>query len=130
VQNLQNKIRQYNSYLEGAKREFEVVELYAELKRETAYLVETKSAINAANASIQGKIYEMAEYKGLAAFLKTVSTQSGRQVVSYGMAEPQVYVAQLSATDIDKRLGRLSKRSRSFRMSLTTSMQKFELKYR
>ncbi len=110
VKDLQQKIQASNSYLEGSEPDFDVHGLYAQLTVEIDRLWRTKAAINAANASIQDAIYEMAECKGLAAFLKGLNTQRGLQMMAYMATQPQEYVSQITAQDAYDKIAEIEKR--------------------
>lgn len=110
VKDLQQRIQAVNSYLEGSEPDFDAKALYEELKVQADRLWRTKAAINAANAPIQATIYEMAEVKGLAAFLKTLNTQRGLQMMAYMATQPQHYVSQISAPDAAAEITRLEMR--------------------
>ncbi|RYG48531.1 hypothetical protein EON79_04210 [bacterium] len=98
VKGLQERIQASNSYMVGSERDFDAQALYTELRAETETLWRLKLAINAANVPVHGAIYEMAETKGLIAFLKTLNTKRGK-VESYG-DEAFEYEAAITAADV------------------------------
>lgn len=110
VKDLQGRIAACNSYLTGAEPDFDAKALYEELKSETLRLWRLKRSINAANVPIHGEIYELAETKGLIAFLKGLDTKRGKAVVGYMVGEPQNYVAQITAADAAVEIEALEKR--------------------
>ncbi|RYG38365.1 hypothetical protein EON81_03795 [bacterium] len=97
VKGLQERIQASNSRLVGSEADFDARALYGELRTETANLWRLKQAINAANVPVHAAIYEMAETKGLIAFLKTLNTKRGK-VESFG-EEAFVYEAAITGAD-------------------------------
>ncbi|MBC8066044.1 MAG: hypothetical protein H7Y17_14525 [Chlorobia bacterium] len=110
VKDLQQRIQACNSYLEGSEPDFDANELYGQLVTETERLWRTKAAINGANAQIQAAIYEMAEAKGVVAFLKGLNTQRGLQMLAYMATQPQEYVSQITAQAAHEKIHGLEKR--------------------
>ncbi len=110
VKDLQGRIEASNSYLQGSEPDFDAVAMFAQLKAETATLWKIKSAINEANAPIQSSIYEMAETKGLIAFLKGLDTKRGKSVMNYMSITPQEFTAQITASDAKVEIERLEAR--------------------
>lgn len=110
VRDLQQRIQASNSFLEGSEPDFDANELYAQLVADTERLWQTKAAINGANAPIQSAIYEMAECKGLVAFLKGLNTQRGLQMMAYMATQPQEYESQITAQDVHEKVQVLESR--------------------
>ena len=104
VADLRNRISQYNSLPEGTKRPFDIEASYKELLAATNRLIDTKSAINAANGPIQNHIYRMAELRGLAAFLRGLSPQEGPAQLFYGSGVAPNYDSVLNAADLEQRI--------------------------
>jgi hypothetical protein len=100
-------IATYNSTPEDGQ-EYDVPELYQERAVWLTRLVELKTAINAANQTVQKRIFELAELKSLAAMLAKVSTQHGP--VAEGFSGVRVnYVAQLRKPQVDREVRRVEK---------------------
>ncbi|HSI72974.1 MAG TPA: hypothetical protein VK934_07335, partial [Fimbriimonas sp.] len=69
-----------------------------------------KRAINDANVPVHGAIYEMAETKGLVAFLKALGTARGKVPMGYMMGETPEYEAQITAQEALDEITRLEAR--------------------
>ena len=110
VKDLQQRIQSSNSFLEGSEPDFDANELFSQLLDATERLWLIKAAINAANSPIQGTIYELAECKGLVAFLKGLNTQRGLQMMAYMATQPQEYESQITAQDAHQKIDELEKR--------------------
>jgi hypothetical protein len=106
VSQLQTQIRGANSYIEGAKVDFDAKALYETLKVETDRLTALKAAISNANAPIQATIYRLAEMKGLIAFLRGLDTKKGKVVTGY-MGQAEEYVSQIGAAEAEAEAVRL-----------------------
>jgi len=80
VSEVSNKITQYNSIIEGQERPVDINALMEKRGKLMDGLINLKSAINVANAPIQSTIYLLAELKGELNFLRSIMTDSGKQV--------------------------------------------------
>jgi len=83
VKVLQDQIRQYNSVVAGSAKPFDVQSKFTEYEAAALKLAALKSAIQIANAPIVPKIHEMAELRGLIAFLGALDTKAGRNVYGF-----------------------------------------------
>lgn len=85
-------------------------------------LVKIKAAIAAANSEIYGKIFRMAELKGLITTLSALETRHGvfyERGSGYGEQPVAVeYVAQLKAVEVDKLVAELRAEIQSLQDSL------------
>ncbi len=109
VKDLQDRITNSNSVIAGSPPDFDARVLYDELKGETERLWRLKAAINAANVPVHATIYELAETKGLIAFLKGLDTKRGLSAGSY-ISGPQEYEAQITAADAQAQIEDLEAR--------------------
>jgi hypothetical protein len=96
-----------NSTIEG-NQDYDVRQLYKARLVLSEQLVGLKVAMNNANQSIQGLIYELAECKALVAMLGKVNTKHGPSVEGFTGAKT-TYVAQFRKPDIDKEVRRVEK---------------------
>ncbi|MFZ2642101.1 MAG: hypothetical protein WA117_13970 [Verrucomicrobiia bacterium] len=86
-------------------------------------LVKIKAAIAAANAEVYGKIFRMAELKGLITTLSALETRHGvfyERGSGYGDHQPVAveYAAQLKAVEVDKLVAELKAEIQSLQDSL------------
>lgn len=87
-----DNIHRYNSVIEGQERPVDINGLMEKRCKLVDALINLKSGINVANASIQSTIYLMGELKGELSFLRSIDTTSGKQVSrgSWG-SEEKIY---------------------------------------
>ncbi|PID95491.1 MAG: hypothetical protein CSA94_01335, partial [Bacteroidetes bacterium] len=69
---LQNKIKEHNSYIKGNTPIYRTQELLGELQETIEELVELKTKIHKANQPVQDKIFKLAELKSFATFLRNL----------------------------------------------------------
>lgn len=111
VKETQARIESSNSFLAGSEPDFDAKALYDDLKKETERLWRLKLSINAANVPIHAAIYELAETKGLIAFLKGLDTKRGLSAVAgYMPIAPHEYRAQISAGEVGSEIETLEAR--------------------
>ena len=104
VAQLKELLTQQNSRSTKQKFDYDNHEVLTNLRAKIDELVATKAAIGAANAEVYPKIFRLAELKGLAAALKTLSTKEGVYAESLGYAQSVEveYVAQIKKSEVDK----------------------------
>lgn len=95
----------YNSTPED-NQEYDARDLYKARTALTAFLVELKTAINAANQPIQKFIFELAELKSLIVMLNKVDTKHGPTLEGYSGARI-TYVAQMRKREVDREIKRV-----------------------
>jgi hypothetical protein len=87
------------------KFDYDANDLLAQLRAKLDELVKVKTAIATANAAAYGKIFRLAELKGLSATLKALDTKNGVFKEGggfHGTAYDVEYVAQLKKTEVDR----------------------------
>jgi hypothetical protein len=92
------------------KFDYENREVLAQLRTKIDELVKVKAAIAAANADAYGKIFRLAELKGLVTALAGLDTKTGVFHEGGQFAHPGYeveYVAQLGKVDVDKLVAEL-----------------------
>jgi hypothetical protein len=104
VAQLKELLAQQNSRPIKQKFDYDNHQVLADLRAKIGELVVTKAAIAAANAEIYPQIFSLAEFKGLVAALKGLSTKEGVYVESLGYAQSVEveYAAQLKKPEVDK----------------------------
>ena len=109
VAQLKELLTQQNSRSTKQKFDYDNHEVLTNLRAKIDELVATKAAIGAANAEVYPKIFRLAELKGLATALKTLSTKEGVYAESLGYAQSVEveYVAQIKKSEVDKLVGDL-----------------------
>jgi hypothetical protein len=107
VNKFDQDIKTYNSSQEGAERP-DVKALYARRAEVVRQLIDLKTALNAANQSVQRTIYELAECKALIALLAGLNTRHGKVIEGYPGTEIH-YVAQLRKEEVDREVHRLER---------------------
>ena len=80
-------IQTQNSIEEGNPRRYSVKKKIEEIASLTDELVQLKAQLHRANASVYGKIFQMAEIKGIIKELKKMSTDEGKQTERYGSVQ-------------------------------------------
>lgn len=109
VKTLREQIAKYNSVVAGSDKPFDVPERFADYERAAMRLAKLKAAIQGANAPIYGHITEMAELRGMVAFLQMLDTKSGRNVYGY-QGEIVEYEVALDALKVEAELSRIEAR--------------------
>jgi hypothetical protein len=111
VELLKGTLRKVNSYPVKQVVEHDARTILTDLRTRLDELVAVKTAIAVSNAAIYGKIFRLAELKGLSATLAALPTKAGVFVESgggFGAASTEVeYVAQLSALEVEKLVAEL-----------------------
>ena len=105
IARLDEDLKNYNSVLAGSDRP-DVARIYEERRALVAMLVELKTAINAANHSVQRVIYELGEFKSLTAILSGLNVKHGTVVEGYSGTQAQ-YVAGFKKWDVDRMVRQL-----------------------
>lgn len=101
VKGLQEQVAKYNSVVKGSDNPFDVKAKFEESKAAGLKLAQIKAAIQTANVPIQQQIFEMAELRGLLAFLQRLETKSGKGVFGY-QTEIVDFEASLTALDVER----------------------------
>jgi hypothetical protein len=104
VAQLTERLKAQNSRATGQAFDYDAHEVLRDLRATTERLVELKAGIAKANAEIYGKIFRLAELKGLAATLNGLETREGtfREGGGYGQPTVEVtYRAQLKQVEVD-----------------------------
>lgn len=109
VKGLQDQITKYNSVVKGSDKPFDVKAKFQEVQSASVKLAHIKAAIQQANAPIQGHIYEMAELRGLLAFLQRLDTKAGKSIYGY-QGEVIDFEAALSAADVERSAAEIEER--------------------
>ncbi|MEW4571492.1 hypothetical protein AB1L88_26760 [Tautonia sp. JC769] len=97
----------YNSTQED-NQEYDTRELYKARTHLAGFLVELKTAINAANQPVQKVIFELAECKSLIAMLNKVDTKHGPHLEGFSSVRIN-YVAQLRKAELDREVKRVER---------------------
>lgn len=106
---LKEIIAKYNSGIEGNTRPFDIKETLKSYEQAIERLVAIKSAIQIANVPITPLVFEMAELRGMVAFLKILNTQAGKAVCSY-QGDMATYDAVIDASEAASLIERLETR--------------------
>jgi hypothetical protein len=97
-----NKVRAYNSVDEGNVRPYSTKELLNRVMETNKELVDLKTKIHLANASVYHKIFELSELKNTVSFLKSVDCSEGKVTDRYSRSQDvYVKVAELSVVERD-----------------------------
>lgn len=91
-------LQKYNSIEEGNPRRYSMANTLAKIDTLQLELVELKAKIHKANQPVYGRIFELAELKGLVKELKKVPTDEGKQTERYGSV---VSVKEVELTIVD-----------------------------
>jgi len=92
-------IQTQNSIEEGNPRRYSVKKKIEEIASLTDELVQLKAQLHRANASVYGKIFQMAEIKGIIKELKKMDVSEGKQDSRYGSV---VSVKEVEMTVIER----------------------------
>jgi hypothetical protein len=104
ISDLAQKINVYNSVVIGSEQPYNSKNLLALYEQKTQDLIDLKSKISTANATIQSSIYRIAELKSQISHLTNVNTRSGRIAShshSYRGDTEVEYVATISTLDLE-----------------------------
>ena len=109
VAKLKELLAQQNSRAAKQKFDYDNREVLANLRAKIGELVSVKAAIAAANAEVYGKIFQLAEIKGLVQVLKALSVKEGAYIESLGYSNSVEveYVAQLKKAEVDRLVAEL-----------------------
>ncbi len=102
---LDRLIISYNNTLDD-NQEYDVKDLYKVRADITQFLINLKTAINAANQPVQSVIFELAEAKSLIAMLGKIDTKNGPQLEGYSGVRVK-YVVQLRQVVVDREIKRV-----------------------
>lgn len=111
VAQLKDLLQKQNVRPARQKFDYDNREVLARLRTKLDELVRVKAAIAAANAAIYGKIFRLAELKGLVATLTALDTKSGvfHEGRGFGEAAFEVeYLAQIGKVEVDQAVAALS----------------------
>jgi hypothetical protein len=111
VAQLKDLLAKQNSRPSKQKFDYDNREVLTRLRAKLDELVKVKAAVAAANAEIYGKIFRLAELKGLATALSGLDTKAGvfHEGRGFGEAAYEVeYIAQLGKVEVDKLLAEVS----------------------
>ena len=111
VAQLKDLFAKQNSRPSKQKFDYDNREVLTRLRAKLDELVKVKAAVAAANAEIYGKIFRLAELKGLATALSGLDTKAGvfDEGRGFGEAAYEVeYIAQLGKAEVDKLLAEVS----------------------
>jgi hypothetical protein len=95
-------VRVYNTVIEGEEREIDVRARLEDYLLAQQSIVKIKSAITAANGPVQETIYELAELKGHAAFIRSLGTKKKTRASRYEHTEGTIMVAEFAKSETDK----------------------------
>ena len=99
ISELWNRFTQNNSIIKGNTRNYDPSEVLKEIRMKTDELVNLKVALQKANKPIYSTIFNLAELKSLASYIKNTNTTSG---ITNRYDDVQIeYEAQFSKNDID-----------------------------
>lgn len=111
IAQLKDLLAKQNSRSSKQKFDYDNREVLARLRAKLDELIKTKAAVAAANAEIYGKIFRLAELKGLVATLTGLETKAGvfHEGHGFGEAAHEVeYIAQLGKVEVDKLVAELN----------------------
>lgn len=120
VAELKARLLQQNVRSSKQKFDYQNEKVLAALESKIKELVAVKALIAAANSSIYGKIFRLAELKGLVTLLTTMDTKTGVFHEGGHLGEPVAvrYRAQISKVEVDKIVARLKTEIQSLQDSL------------
>ena len=121
VAQLKDLLTKQNSRSTKQKFDYDNREVLSRLRAKLDELVRTKAAVAAANAEIYGRIFRLAELKGLVTTLAGLDTKAGvfHEGRGFGEAAYEVeYVAQLGKVDVDQLVAELSAEIQSLQDAL------------
>ena len=78
IQKLWQRIRSYNSVVDGAERPYDIEETYAAVLRETESLVNLKTSIHQASAQVRREIFYLSELKAMVQHIRSINTTRGQ----------------------------------------------------
>ena len=97
-----SKVQMYNSVEEGSTRVYDVVESMRNWLTMSEELVELKTKLHLANATVYGKIFRMSELKSQLSNLKQLDCVDGKHFDRYGRGEAVVKTAKISVLEKDQ----------------------------
>jgi hypothetical protein len=105
IARLKQVLATQNSRASTQKFDYDNKQVLAELRARIDELVSVKAGIATANVAIYGKIFRLAEVKGLIEALQRLDTRSGvfKEAAMFGHAPIETeFIVQISKTEADK----------------------------
>lgn len=102
IKDLEEKLIQHNSYVEGNKVIYYTENIFSELLDKKEELCKLKSAIFKANFKVYDKITLLSEHKSTIKNLKNMSTKEGIIYERYSNNEGIKYFSQIGALAVEK----------------------------
>jgi hypothetical protein len=102
---LKELLTKQNSRSTKQKFDYNNHEILTQLRAKLDVLVKVKAAIAAANSEVYGKIFRLAELKGLVTTLNNLDTKCGifHETAGYGEIAHEVdYAVQINKVEVDK----------------------------
>ena len=111
IHRIRTLIEQENVVQNDNKPAFDVLKLYEEYNQTTKELAEVKTRLAVANIPIYGKIFEMAELKGTAQFLKSLDVNQGKFILGRGENKTEItYTPAIDKVFVDNENKKISVR--------------------
>ncbi len=101
VREIQNKIEEHNSYIKGSTPVYEINKLLSELEESIKALTDLKTKIQKANLPVQDKIFQLAELKSFAVFLRKLKIKEGKVLGDNWNAEVVEWESELGTIQRD-----------------------------
>lgn len=101
ISELQSKIKDNNSVMEGSPVYYKTRDLMETLNEKIGELTKLKISIQTANIPILGKMYEMAELKSHVQFLRRIDTKEGKRLERF-QEKIIEYVSEYKIDEIDR----------------------------